>query len=82
MLTTPKRRSRQALAKKGLQENKITGSVNTQAAQRNDPNYLGSYAGAMAQSPSDAGAKDMPQGDLNTARAFGQRVAQVSGRLN
>jgi multimeric flavodoxin WrbA len=55
---------------------------NTQAAQRNDPNYLGSYAGAMAQSPSDAGAKDMPQGDLDTARTFGQRVAQVSGRLN
>ena len=55
---------------------------NTQAAQRNDPNYLGSYAGAMAQSPSDAGAKDMPQGDLDTARTFGQRVAQVSGRLS
>jgi hypothetical protein len=36
----------------------------------------------MAQSPSDAGAKDMPQGDLDTARTFGQRVAQVSGRLN
>ncbi len=54
---------------------------NTKAAQRNDPNYLGSYAGAMAQSPADAGAQEMPQGDLDTARAFGQRVAEVAGRF-
>jgi multimeric flavodoxin WrbA len=54
---------------------------NTKAAQRNDPNYLGSYAGAMAQSPADAGAHEMPQGDLDTARAFGQRVAEVASRF-
>ncbi len=54
---------------------------NTKAAQRNDPNYLGSYAGAMAQSPADAGAHEMPQGDLDTARTFGQRVAEVNARF-
>ncbi len=54
---------------------------NTKAAQRNDPNYLGSYAGAMAQSPADAGAHEMPQGDLDTARTFGQRVAEVTARF-
>ena len=53
----------------------------TKAAQRNDSNYLGSYAGAMAQSPADAGAADMLPGDLQTARDFGARVAQVAGRF-
>ncbi len=53
---------------------------NTKAAQRNDPNYLGSYAGAVAQSPSDAGANEMLPGDLETARAFGQRVAEAASR--
>ena len=50
------------------------------AAQRGDPNFLGSYAGAIAQSPADAGAGDMHAGDLQTARAFGARVAQVAAR--
>ena len=54
---------------------------NSKAAQRNDPNYLGSYAGAIAQSPADAGANEMPQGDLDTARAFGKRVAEAAARF-
>ncbi|MDB5967158.1 MAG: NADPH-dependent reductase family protein [Polaromonas sp.] len=54
---------------------------NSKAAQRNDTNYLGSFSGAMAQSPSDAGAGDMLPGDLETARQFGERVAAVAGRL-
>ena len=54
---------------------------NTKAAQRNDPNYLGSYAGAMAQSPSDAGANEMLAGDLDTARNFGKRVADTAARV-
>ncbi len=53
----------------------------SKAAERNDINYLGSYSGAIAQSPSDAGASDMLPGDLNTARAFGQRVAEVAARF-
>ena len=48
---------------------------NSKAAQRNDVNYVGSFSGAMAQSPSDAGANEMLPGDLETARLFGARVA-------
>jgi multimeric flavodoxin WrbA len=55
--------------------------ANSKAAQRNDVNYVGSFAGAMAQSPSDAGAHEMLPGDLETARLFGARVAQVTARL-
>jgi multimeric flavodoxin WrbA len=55
---------------------------NAKAAQRNDVNYLGSFSGAMAQSPSDAGAHEMLPGDLETARLFGERVAAVTARFN
>jgi len=51
---------------------------NTKAATRNDINNLVSYSGAMAQSPSDASADAMSPGDLETARLFGQRVAEVA----
>jgi NAD(P)H dehydrogenase (quinone) len=54
---------------------------NTRAAKRDDPNYLVSYSGAMAQSPSDAGADAMSAGDLETARSFGERVADIAGRF-
>ena len=54
---------------------------NTRAAQRNDINYLVSYSGAIAQSPSDAGAGDMAPGDLETARLFGERVATVTAKF-
>jgi len=54
---------------------------NTRAAQRDDVNYLVSYSGAMSQSPSDAGADAMAAGDLETARLFGERIAQVTGRF-
>jgi len=54
---------------------------NSKAAQRNDANYLGSYSGAIAQSPSDAGANEMLPGDLENARNFGKRVAAVAGRF-
>jgi hypothetical protein len=54
---------------------------NSKAAQRNDANFLGSYSGAMAQSPSDAGAGEMAPGDLETARSFGERVAEVASRF-
>jgi NAD(P)H dehydrogenase (quinone) len=54
---------------------------NTKAAKRDDINYLVSYSGAVAQSPSDAGADAMSPGDLETARLFGERIAQVAGRF-
>ena len=54
---------------------------NSKAATRDDVNWLGSFAGAMAQSPSDAGVDEMPAGDLATARRFGERVAKVTERM-
>jgi NAD(P)H dehydrogenase (quinone) len=54
---------------------------NAKAAQRNDLNFVGSFSGAMAQSPSDSSPAEMAQGDLDTAKQFGQRVAKVAASL-
>jgi multimeric flavodoxin WrbA len=54
---------------------------NTKAAQRNDINYVGSFSGAMAQSPSDSSPAEMLQGDLDTAKLFGKRVAEVATKF-
>jgi multimeric flavodoxin WrbA len=54
---------------------------NSKAAQRNDVNYVGSFAGAMAQSPSDSSPEEMLSGDLDTAKLFGQRVAATATRF-
>jgi len=54
---------------------------NAKAANRNDVNYVGSFAGAMAQSPSDASAAEMLPGDLETARLFGKRVSEITAKL-
>jgi multimeric flavodoxin WrbA len=54
---------------------------NSKAAQRNDVNYVGSFSGAMAQSPSDASPAEMLPGDLETARLFGKRVAEVTAKF-
>jgi NAD(P)H dehydrogenase (quinone) len=54
---------------------------NSKAAQRNDINFVGSFAGAMAQSPSDSSPAEMLPGDLETARLFGKRVADVAARF-
>ncbi len=56
--------------------------ANTKAATRQDINNLVSYSGAMAQSPSDGSVADMSSGDLETARLFGQRVAEQTARFN
>ena len=55
---------------------------NAKAANRNDVNYVGSFSGAMAQSPSDSSPAEMLPGDLETARQFGARVAAVAGRFS
>ena len=51
---------------------------NSKAAQRNDVNYVGSFSGAMMQTPSDASVDEVAAGDLETARQFGERVAKVA----
>ena len=51
---------------------------NTKAASQNDINYLGCFEGLLGQSPSDAGSDEAPTiGDIETADAFGVRVAMV-----
>ena len=54
---------------------------NSKATTRKDINNLVSYSGAMAQSPSDGGADDMLSGDLDTAKLFGKRVADVAAKF-
>lgn len=54
---------------------------NSKAASRNDVNYVASFSGAMAQTPSDASVDEMLPGDLETARRFGARVAEAAARL-
>ena len=54
---------------------------NTKASQRSDVNYLASSSGPIAQSAGDASAAEMNAGDLETARQFGQRVADVAARF-
>ena len=55
---------------------------NSKAATRNDVNYVASFSGAMASTPSDASVDEMLPGDLETARLFGERVATVTARLS
>lgn len=55
---------------------------NSKAAQRNDVNYVGSFAGAMMQTPSDASVDEVVQGDLDTARLYGERLAEITRQLN
>ena len=44
-------------------------------------NRIGSYSGVMAQVGPTSPAEDIPQGDLDTAKAYGARVAQVAAKL-
>ncbi|MDK9723460.1 MAG: flavodoxin family protein [Sterolibacteriaceae bacterium MAG5] len=56
--------------------------ANSSKAQRNDVNRMGSFLGAMAQSDSDMGADVAPPpGDLETARLYGVRVAEVAKKV-
>lgn len=76
-----------ALFTLGMQHSMIwvgTGLMpsNAKAAQRNDINFVGSFCGLMAQSPSDASPEEGPlPGDLETARLFGRRVADIAARF-
>ncbi len=54
---------------------------NSKAATRDDLNYVGSSSGLMTTTPSDASVDEMVAGDLATARAFGQRIAQAVTRI-
>ena len=44
-------------------------------------NRIGSNSGLMAQVGATSPAADIPQGDLDTAKAYGERVAHVASKL-
>lgn len=54
---------------------------NTKAATQNDINYMGSFGGAMVQSPADASADEIPQGGLDTVRAYAKRVQTMTNKF-
>jgi len=54
---------------------------NSKAAQRNDVNNLGGSLGLLAQSPSDSSPAEMLQGDFETAKLYGQRIAATAARI-
>ena len=54
---------------------------NAKAATRNDINYVASSSGLMTVTPSDASADEMVPGDIATAKAFGQRVADATAKF-
>ncbi len=55
---------------------------NTKAALRDDVNYLASFSGLMTATPADASPDEMIAGDLNTARLFGERIADIVRRYH
>lgn len=55
--------------------------ANSKAATRQDVNNLGGSVGLLVQSPSDASVTEIPQGDLDTAKLFGKRVAEIAAKL-
>jgi NAD(P)H dehydrogenase (quinone) len=54
---------------------------NTKAATRNDLNNLGGSVGVLVQSPSDSSPAEMSQGDLDTAKLYGKRVADITTKF-
>jgi multimeric flavodoxin WrbA len=55
---------------------------NAKAARRDDVNYLSSFAGLATATPSDASVDEMVEGDIRTAKLFGQRLREAVSRLN
>ncbi len=55
---------------------------NKKESTRQDVNSLGGSVGLLVQSPSDASVDEIPQGDLDTAKRYGQRVAEVAARVH
>lgn len=54
---------------------------NAKAATRADVNNTGGSVGLLVVTPSDAGVDEVPQGDLETAKQYGQRIATITARF-
>jgi len=55
--------------------------ANPRARTHADVNHLGGSVGLLVRSPSDAGVDEVPAGDLETAKRYGQRVADIAARF-
>ena len=55
--------------------------ANKLESTRQDINNLGGSVGVLVQSPTDADETAIPSGDLETARLYGERVAEIAKRL-
>lgn len=54
---------------------------NSKAATRADVNYVGSFSGLMTATPSDASTEEMVDGDIATAKKFGERLKDVVAKF-
>lgn len=55
--------------------------ANSKTAQRTDINNLGGSVGALVQTPADASVDEIPQGDIETVKAYVARVQQIADKL-
>ena len=55
--------------------------ANTKASTRSDLNNLGGSVGLLVQSPSDASASEISQGDLDTAKEYAKRIQAVTDKF-
>jgi multimeric flavodoxin WrbA len=55
--------------------------VNNKAATRDDINNVGSSAGLMTATPSDASVDEMVPGDIATAKKFGERLVAAVAKF-
>ena len=55
--------------------------ANVKASRRDDLNRMGSYLAPMAQCAADAAPSEMSSGDIETARLYGVRVAEIAERF-
>jgi NAD(P)H dehydrogenase (quinone) len=55
--------------------------ANSKAATHADANHLGGSVGLLVRSPADASVAEVPQGDLDTALKYGQRIAAIAAKL-
>lgn len=66
----------------GIWVNMDIKSSNTKASLRDDLNRMGTNIGPMAQTPADASPEEMSSGDLETARRYGARVANIAAQFH
>ena len=54
---------------------------NSKASTRADINFVGSSSGLMTATPSDASVDEMIDGDIATAKKFGERIKEAAAKF-